>query len=84
MQHGCIKPTCLTTNFDKLLEMAFAKQAVAEYMVRLMCAPPEENLKPNVCKARVAAGNASEETPLTVKWGSTNPVMFSWAHIPVH
>ena len=30
MQHGCIKPTCLTTNFDKLLEMAFAQQAVSE------------------------------------------------------
>jgi O-acetyl-ADP-ribose deacetylase (regulator of RNase III)/NAD-dependent SIR2 family protein deacetylase len=31
MRRGYIKHTCLTTNFDKLLEMAFAQQAISEY-----------------------------------------------------
>jgi O-acetyl-ADP-ribose deacetylase (regulator of RNase III)/NAD-dependent SIR2 family protein deacetylase len=31
MQRNYIRPTCLTTNFDKLLEMAFAQHAISEY-----------------------------------------------------
>ena len=31
MRHRYIATNCLTTNFDKLLEMAFAQQAVSEY-----------------------------------------------------
>jgi O-acetyl-ADP-ribose deacetylase (regulator of RNase III) len=31
MQRGRLKRSCLTTNFDKLMEMAFAQQAVSEY-----------------------------------------------------
>src|SRR5262249_7753552 len=30
MQHGHIRRSCLTTNFDKLTEMAFAQEAVSE------------------------------------------------------
>jgi hypothetical protein len=33
-------------------------------MVRLMCAPPEENLRPNLSKAGEAAGKPMEEGPL--------------------
>jgi O-acetyl-ADP-ribose deacetylase (regulator of RNase III) len=31
MRRGRIRKSCLTTNFDKLLEMAFAQQSVSEY-----------------------------------------------------
>jgi len=30
-------------------------------MVRLMCAPPEENLKPNASNAREGAGNLEDK-----------------------
>jgi hypothetical protein len=31
MQRGYLRRSCLTTNFDKLIEMAFAQQAISEF-----------------------------------------------------
>src|SRR5262249_32722675 len=31
MRHGYLKRTCLTTNFDKLMEIAFAQQTVSNF-----------------------------------------------------
>jgi hypothetical protein len=45
-------------------------------MVRLMCAPPEENFRPNVSKAGEATGKLSAETPQIGNWKSSRRVMF--------
>jgi len=49
-------------------------------MVLLMCAPPGENLKPNVSKADEAGGKPSDETPVAVNVRSSIGVMalFAW------
>jgi hypothetical protein len=47
----------------------------ASIIVRLMCAPPEENLMPNASKAGEAAGKPSEEMLLVVNWTSSSSVM---------
>jgi hypothetical protein len=58
-------------------------------MVRLMCAPPEENLRPNASNAGEAEGKPIEERPLsmvtsslsTSRSGQASRLQFGYARI---